>query len=371
MKVGRCNVLRRRSRVGFTLIELLVVIAIIAILIALLLPAVQQAREAARRTQCLNNLKQLGLALHNYHDTMLSFPPGQIATLFYDSLNINLQRYADPDEARYNLNSPTYNNFSGLGLHGTSWMLQILPFIEQDNVHEQWNFFRNVNENGDTLYNLQQPPLTDIYSFYCPTRRAGMNVNRYNFVKRIEINWARGGNDYGACIGSGLGWSNVIPLPHRGTFCLTNEQIQQQVPLDPTITYLPRSENLGAFYVNSSTRLADITDGTSQTIVIAELQRMNGTDLNLNGLVTDPNEQHLISSDGWAWGGAATLFSTRNTPNKLLHFDTSGSDHTGGIVQVLFADGTAHPLSENIDLRTFQRLGSMSDGFAITNFMRQ
>jgi prepilin-type N-terminal cleavage/methylation domain-containing protein/prepilin-type processing-associated H-X9-DG protein len=352
----RCNVSRRQFRSGFTLIELLVVIAIIAVLIALLLPAIQQAREAARRTQCANNLKQIGLALHNYHDINHCFPPGQITTLFFDALNVNQQRYTDPQE-------PTYD--PGFGLHGTSWMLQILPMIEQNNVYDDWNFFRNVRDNGELVVNLEIPPQTDIAAYYCPTRRSDMKVNFYNYVKRIETNWAKGGNDYGGCIGSGLGWSDIIPIPHRGTYCMTNEQIQQQVPLDPQIAWLPRSEFLGMFYVNSRTRMADVSDGTTQTIMIGEVLRLNGQDLNLNDIPTDPNEQHLISSDGWAWGGPATLFSTRNTPNKAFHFDNPGSDHSGGLMQACFADGSVHQINENIDLRVFQDLGSMADGRSV------
>ena len=364
---------RRRSRFGFTLIELLVVMAIIGILIALLLPAIQQAREAARRTQCTNNLHQISVALHTYHDAFHTFPPGMISTLFIDEFNDSAQRYTDPLE-------PTL--IPGLGLHGTSWMVQILPFVEEINLENQWNYFRNVRDNGELITNLEQPAQTDIPVYYCPTRRSDMATTRYNFVKRIDTNvvnqnpigtsWAKGGNDYGGCIGSGLGWSDVIPIPHRGTYALTSRQLEQQLLIDPTIAYLPRDIYLGMFYVNSHTRMADVTDGTASTIMVGELQRMKGTDLNFNGLPNDPNEQHLLSSDGWAWGGDATLFSTRNTPNKpLFHFDNPGSDHTGNLMLVCFADASVHSISENIDLLTFQRLGSMNDGFALSNYLEQ
>ncbi len=102
--------MRERRRLGFTLIELLVVIAIIAILIALLLPAVQQAREAARRTQCRNNLKQIGLALHNYHDVFNTFPPGYVAKIANNKTSSERSMFA--------------------------WGALILPYIEQGNLYQ-------------------------------------------------------------------------------------------------------------------------------------------------------------------------------------------------------------------------------------------
>jgi prepilin-type N-terminal cleavage/methylation domain-containing protein len=352
---------QRRQR-GFTLIELLVVIAIIAVLIALLLPAIQQAREAARRTQCLNNIKQIGLAIHNYHDVNKRLPIGQVAVLFLDSVNANGQQYADPNEAQF-------VGLSGFGLHGTSWMLAILPFIEQAQLWQQWNFQFNVRGNGELAtgpnqpgQTLQQPAQTDLPAYYCPTRRSNMNIAKYNNVRRVDVSWTRGGNDYGGCIGSGLGWSNAIPMPHLGTYELTPIQMQTQQQINPQLMYTPVGAHLGVFSINRASGLRDVTDGLTNVIMIGEVQRLNGTDLNGNQLVTDATEIQTISNDGWAWGGAATLFSCRNPPNRPFHFDTPGSDHTGGVVQVGLCDGSCRPISQNIDLTTFQNLGNMSNG---------
>lgn len=394
---------RFRQRHGFTLIELLVVIAIIAILIALLLPAVQEAREAARRTQCLNNLKQMALALHNYHDVNLTFPIGQIVVDFLGGPTTNGNgtggngtnatfQHADPTEA-------SIIGINGYGLHGTSWMIGILPFMEQGTLYSQWNWLYNVRNNGEPMllpvqpgqginqiggYYTVQPAQTDIAAFYCPTRRSNMNATKYSHVRHVDfyqpgtILWSRGGNDYGGCIGSGIAWyCYQIPMPTYqgvtdiGTFELTQAQIAYEQQQNPNETYSPTGTALGVFSVNRVVGLRDVTDGTSNVIMIGEVQRLNGLDLNGNGLVTDPTEVQTISSDGWAWGGSATLFSTLNPPNRNLTFDTPGSDHTGGLMQAALCDGSCRPISQNIDIATFNNLGNMSSGMPLTNWNAQ
>lgn len=168
------NSLRR----GFTLIELLVVIAVIAILVAILLPAVQQAREAARRSQCKNNLKQIGLAMHNYHSTHACFPP------FFISRTGNPARIADADK-------------------GANWLVFLLPYVEQQAIYEQWDFDVPANQNEARSENLTV--------YQCPTD----TNNRGNLCAYAGGQWARG--NYGL---------NVSPC----AFGVGNPPAGQQVP---------------------------------------------------------------------------------------------------------------------------------------------
>ena len=334
---------QRNHRRGFTLIELLVVIFIIAILIAILLPAVQQAREAARKSQCQNNLKQIGIALHGYHGIHKTFPPGSINTLFNNITPSTSKRETNPIEA-------TQMNSATLGYHGTSWMLHILPQMEYKNISQQYNYNLNLRDNGivgGTVPNTFQPAQQDLPTYYCPTRRSDMNIAKLTMVRRLDYpmnTWVKGGNDYSGCAGGNAFIFNEMT---RGTYCLTPDQ----TPNDVTLQYSPSPLNRGIFSVNSKTRFADITDGTTQVIMVGENARLN---------IHNTTSTLLISSDGWAWGGPATLFVNRTGLNKALHFDGPASDHEAG-AYFLFADGRVTFLNQNLNLTTFQLLGSMGD----------
>jgi len=323
---------------GFTLVELLVVITIIGILIALLLPAVQAAREAARRMQCTNNLKQIGLALHNYAQQHGAFPHGCIVKL-YDGSPEKLRPF---EEARLP---------DGAGYHGTSWMLAILPFMELQNIYDSWNFQTNVLGNAAVAQ-------IDIGGFYCPTRRSGicpedLVVPTGRPSRMIVATWTGGGTDYGGCVGATNAWDDTAATASNHKF--TKVGASGRYWGTPTL--------IGIFAPNRSVAFRDIVDGTSSTLLVGEMQRLDG------------RMDETTSQDGWALGGVATLFSAANTINgggsgtgngqtgglNNGYFESSGSDHIGG-AHYGIADGSVHFISENIDSNLFNNLGALADG---------
>ena len=401
--------IKRRKR-GFTLIELLVVIAIIAMLISLLLPAVQRAREAARRAACQNNIKQICLALHNYHDSHRVLPPGQISSSIG---NVTLRGvdqstpqlltgvaatlyYVNPAEPRF-MASTTLRNQNVQQYQGTSWMVHILPMIDQANLYQFYQFGDNLRTNGEFATLTQDlnpqglyPPRTDLAVFYCPTRRTQMqaaalyqNCDRLDtdptYPSLIGNQWTKGGNDYAGCTGSGYSFYEGAPIqpgvPNRQTYLIdpanlnaTVTQVNVTNTSTGTVQQIQRSpftqfqNNIGVFGVNSQVSLRDITDGTSNVIMITERRIFTAIPpVNLAPTVINPL---LRSSDGWAWGGPATLMSCRNAPHTGLHYDEADSLHDQ-IIQIGLADGSVKIISNNIDLITWNNLGNMSQGSPI------
>jgi prepilin-type N-terminal cleavage/methylation domain-containing protein len=346
---------------GFTLIELLVVIAIIALLVALLLPAVQRAREAARKSACVNNIKQLCLALHNYHDNHRTFPPGQITGQAPNGsplVSEGIGRYVNPQEAQQNVGF-------GSGYHGTSWVVHVLPHIDEAALYNYWNFNLNVRGNGEVgvvtpdLSTTIYPPKTELEVMYCPSRRTDMKATgQYNTCERVDSNspgttlWTKGGNDYAAVTGSGITFADGP----RQTYWLTPAQLAAQTTSAGLNPFTQHSLNVGMFGVNTSTRMGDVTDGTSNVVMVAERQVFT---VPSGPSVATPNL--VRSSDGWAFGGPATLMSFRYSPHSRIHFDEADSMHDG-MVQVGLADGTVHGVSVNIDRTIWRNLGNMAQG---------
>jgi prepilin-type N-terminal cleavage/methylation domain-containing protein len=149
-----------RAKRGFTLVELLVVIAIIGILVSLLLPAVQAAREAARRTLCLNNVRQLGIAVLNYESSYGRCPPGVVPSLPWETLRDRCR--GDLTKCKWDIKGD-----AAFGHNGASWMVFILPFIEQQALYDGWGFAKHVSQN-------ELLARKDIATYYCPTRRSGV-----------------------------------------------------------------------------------------------------------------------------------------------------------------------------------------------------
>jgi len=326
----------RRGDAGFTLVELLVVIAIIGILVSLLLPAVNSAREAARRTQCLNNIRQVGLALITYHDAQKSLPAAIVTGVEFTS-------------------SFDIWNEAKNGAHGTSWMLSILPFMEEGAVYDQWDFTTNVLGNALVAQ-------TDIATFYCPSRRSGVrDVDQWLMFEQ----WQGGGTDYGAC----MGWGNAFwdDKSGRGRFpCLHNFSSFGQIAMGspsggPPNSCIPRvaqDNSLGLFSPFGAVPFRKLTDGTSKTFMVGEVERVGL----MSGAMVAAGMRCIHSThDGWAPGGVNNLFDTHFGGLNDGHFEHPGSDHQGGAHFVL-ADGSARFYSENLDNCILQQLSTFGGG---------
>lgn len=328
--------LRAKRPRGFTLIELLVVIAIIAILIALLLPAVQQAREAARRSQCKNNLKQIGLAFQNYHDTFNTFPPGYV------------------DERG---SGGTIADNEG----HWAWSAMILPYLDQAPLYNQMNpgsTTASTALNDANVRTSMQQPLT---VFRCPSD-TGPNLNG-NGGQEIQ---ADSGTNYGLPVSNYVASNNNRTLRQSRSTNGANGG----------------SAATGAFWRDSNLRFRDITDGSSNTILVGERSYKVGTvDFYAGTLYaarefggTGGPEQASGNQGLIAIFGASTYAINPASPSTVSTRQAFSSQHTGGAHFVL-ADGAVRFISENINLNTddavnstLENLIGVADGQVIGEF---
>ncbi|QDT66990.1 DUF1559 domain-containing protein [Calycomorphotria hydatis] len=321
-------------RRGFTLIELLVVIAIIAVLIALLLPAVQQAREAARRSQCKNNLKQIGIALHNYHDTHRAFPPGSIGWSFTASST-------DGDGSSGPGNAPQMNTMGPL--------VMILPFIEQAAIYERLDFEESYQNPVNRGFAAEV-----ITTYLCPSYAGPRIIQEHGYRYSPNTSTDKAITNY-------LG---VAGYKTSGA----DADIRSESSLPST--------QLGIFYPNSDTRIRDITDGTSNTFIYGEFRPSIMSDIGWENS-QGPGGCYDNRCSPWIRGitleGSGATKVMRYGPNQLFAQSTYANDwtvlpfsseHTGG-VQMLHADGSIIFVSDNIDITLWQSLGSKSGGEVI------
>jgi prepilin-type N-terminal cleavage/methylation domain-containing protein/prepilin-type processing-associated H-X9-DG protein len=330
-----------RIRRGFTLIELLVVIAIIGVLIALLLPAVQAAREAARRSQCTNNLKQIALALHNYHDQQGAFPIGWSYFAWFDP--------------GWTLPGKRYTLFAS-----------ILPQLEQQNSFNSINFLLPVY--GGTYLGVSTPglyqttvTLTKISSLVCPSdgRQTPLAVPAQTSVGYTQSSYAGNG-----------GVTNII------NWCSSSNGVS-------CTGWIPTT---GMFGVDSSVNMADVKDGTSNTVMVGECSQFkNDPDSVMNFWTVGANFGSSVGNGVTRPQGFVLMIAKPNASMLIPQPSSSGSStdrlstqwqvmgqwgfrslHPGG-ANMAFADGSVRFLKETVNISTYQALSTKNLGETISS----
>ncbi len=346
----------RRHRTGFTLVELLVVIAIIGILVSLLLPAVQAARESARRTQCTNNLKQIGVAVLDHLNSLERFPCGGWGWGWSGDVN----RGTDFQQ-------------------GGGWIFNTLPYLEQQAMHDAGLGITDPTQLANALAARDGIPLAVLN---CPTRRATI-AYPFNSPNPPNASLTAGSSmvaksDYG---GNGGDWYNS---PGYFPFWQSNNcgnsdggPAAGQVPSATTLGQYTAAEAAnqpyapsGIMYMMSMVRSAHVKDGMSNTYLAGE--KYLAPDNYTNGQDSGDNEACYVGDNpditrytGWASTNAPSswLPPTPDTPGYVVDY-MFGSAHSG-TWNAVFCDGSVHSISYSIDPETHRRLGNRSDGLPI------
>lgn len=329
---------RCHDKRGFTLVELLVVIAIIGILIALLLPAVQAAREAARRTECTNQLKQMGLACHNHADVWKTFPSGG-DTPWPPLIQINGMP-AGPDK------------------QGVGWAYQILPYLEQTSLYR-------LSSNIDQIGNRP------VSGYFCPSRRlprmaGGWYLMDYagatpgSITRNSDGTYAHTYDDWGRFWAGRKGWASQSEWDYYAW------TVRDGLIYDGVIVRTPwwREKNNGAGGPTGGTppsTFADILDGTSNTMVIGEKC------LNPGKYFTGDWHDDRGWTDGWDPDVMRiTAFAPMGDADNIEQAPRFGSAHPAGF-NAMLADGSVRMLSYTIDRHVFDCLGHRCDGAPLDN----
>jgi prepilin-type N-terminal cleavage/methylation domain-containing protein len=316
-----------RKRPAFTLVELLVVIAIIGVLVALLLPAVQAAREAARRTSCANKIRQLALAVHNFHDTMNYLPHGTSAQVY----------------------PPTGGTTA---VRGTSWIVYILPYIEQKALYDKYRFDKHYDDPLNAAVGAEIVP-----TLYCPSgpdpRRhldpnSGVTTNVSTHYYGV-MGPAGSANPTTITLG-GMNYSYTVGSPGaNGAWSAEGMMTQYQ------------DTPAGSVSTGRHIRLANVVDGTSNTLMLAELSRM------IPAGKTNFYRSWIRGQNG----GSGTTKNVTNPINSTFYNGSSnfndisfGSQHPNGC-QFAMGDASLKFLTQNIDMNIYMAAASMGSGESI------